>query len=130
MDVVEIGDRIAALTVAKAVELSRYLAAVHGITATPSAPVVSEVKPDRVVSVPTVEPTEFDVLLRGFDVARRVALIRAVRETMGLGLKEARDLVEAAPRILKERLARAEAEKLRAQMEAAGAKVVLRAAAA
>jgi large subunit ribosomal protein L7/L12 len=130
LDVIEIGERIAALTVARAVELSRYLEQVHGITATPSAPADPEVKPDRVVEEARVEPTEFDVLLNGFDVARRVAVIRAVRETTGLGLKEARDLVEAAPTVLKECLPRAEAEKLRAQMEAAGAKVVLRAAAA
>ena len=65
------------------------------------------------------------MLVDGFDAARRVALIRAVRELTGLGLKEALDLVKAFPRVIRERLPREEAEQLKAHLEAAGAEVLL-----
>ena len=129
-DVVAIGDRIAALTVAGAVDLGAYLEAVHGVRAISAPTVVPEVQPDIIIDKGTTEPTEFDVVLDGYDAARRVAVIKAVREAAGLGLKEARDAVDASPRAVKERLARPEADKLRALLEEAGAKVSIRPCAA
>ena len=69
------------------------------------------------------EKTEFDVILAGFDAAKKVAIIKEVRAITGLGLKEAKDLVEAAPKAVKEAAPKEEAEKIKAQLEAAGAKV-------
>ena len=78
-------------------------------------------KPDVIVPLP--EPVEFDVVLEGYEPDRRIGVIRMVHENADLGLKEARDFVEAVPKVLKERLARADAEKLKALLESAGAKV-------
>ena len=69
------------------------------------------------------EKTEFDVILAGFDAAKKIGVIKVVRELTGLGLKEAKDLVEAAPKPLKEAIAKDEAEKIKKQLEEAGAKV-------
>ena len=69
------------------------------------------------------EKTEFDVILAGFDAAKKIGVIKVVRELTGLGLKEAKDLVEGAPKPLKEAVAKDEAEKIKKQLEEAGAKV-------
>jgi large subunit ribosomal protein L7/L12 len=119
----EIGDRIAALTVAGAAELGQYLEQVHGVRA--AAPPV--VRPDPIVEPEPVPPrSTYDVWLERFDSARKVALIRAVRERLGLGVLEARTLVEGAPRVVKEGLPTPEAEQLKAHLESAGATVSLR----
>ena len=70
------------------------------------------------------EKTEFDVVLAGFDAAKKVAIIKAVREVVpGLGLKEAKDIVEGAPKTLKEGASKEEAETMKKKLEEAGAKV-------
>ena len=69
------------------------------------------------------EKTEFDVILAGFDAAKKIGVIKVVRELTGLGLKEAKDMVEGAPKTLKEAVAKDEAEKIKKQLEEAGAKV-------
>ena len=69
------------------------------------------------------EKTEFDVILAGFDAAKKIGVIKEIRGITGLGLKEAKDLVEGAPKAIKEGIAKDEAEKLKAALEAAGAKV-------
>jgi large subunit ribosomal protein L7/L12 len=122
--IVEIGDRIVALTVAEATMLSDYLEEVHGIKADASLVVAPPPKPDVIVSPP--EPTEFSVVLEGFEAAKKIGVIKTVRENTSLGLKDSRDLVDAVPKTVKERLPKAEAEKLKAQLEAAGAKVSLK----
>lgn len=71
------------------------------------------------------EKTEFDVILTSFGDAK-MAVIKAVKDVCGLGLKEAKELVEAAPKALKEGVAKAEAEELKAKLEEAGAKVELK----
>jgi large subunit ribosomal protein L7/L12 len=124
-DVAEIGDRVAALTAAEAAELGRYLEAIYGVRATSAHVVRPAVEPDLVVDAETV-PTEFEVVLDRFDAARRVAVIKAVREVTGLGLKEARDLVDACPKVLQHRLPRGDAERLQAELRAAGAKASVR----
>jgi large subunit ribosomal protein L7/L12 len=129
-EVVAIGDRIATLTVAAAVELGTYLEVVHGVRAAPGLAVVQPIEPDVVVQPGTPEPTEFDVVLDGYEAARRVAVIRVVREATGLGLKEARDAVDACPRVVRERLPRPEADHLRALLEQAGATTSVRPCAA
>ena len=76
-------------------------------------------------AAPAEEKTEFDVELTEFG-AQKVKVIKVVREATGLGLKEAKDLVEAAPKVVKEGLSKAEADELKAKLEEAGAKVTLK----
>jgi large subunit ribosomal protein L7/L12 len=112
-----LGDRIAGLTTAGAAELHKHLEVVYGIKSV-TTPVARR---DPVVEpTPPPPPTEFRVVLEGFDPARKVHAIKAVRELLTLGLKEARDLVESSGRVLKEGLGREEADKLKAQLEAVG----------
>ena len=103
----------------------RYLETIYGVRATSAQVVGPEVEPDLVVDAETV-PTVFEVVLDGIDAARRVAVIKAVREAKGLGLKEARDLVDACPKVLQHRLPRGDAERLQAELRAAGAKASVR----
>lgn len=72
------------------------------------------------------EKTEFDVVLAGFDAAAKIKVIKAVREITGLGLAEAKGMVEGAPKTLKEAIAKDEAEELKKKLEEAGAKVELK----
>ena len=71
------------------------------------------------------EKTEFDVVLASFGDAK-MAVIKAVKDVLGLGLKEAKELVEAAPKALKEGVSKAEAEEIKAKLEEAGAKIELK----
>ena len=73
-----------------------------------------------------VEQTEFTVTLDSFAADKKIGIIKVVRELTGLGLKEAKDIVEAAPKALKEGVAKAEAEDMKKKLEEAGAKVVLK----
>jgi large subunit ribosomal protein L7/L12 len=125
-EIVEIGDQIVGLSVARAAELVQYLEQVHGVKAhaLPVLPPVPD--PDQKLKPPTPVPTAFDVMIDGFDTPRKVAVIKVVREKTALGLKEAKDLVEAAPKIVKDKLPQADAEKLKAELEAAGAKVSIK----
>jgi large subunit ribosomal protein L7/L12 len=126
-DVTDLGDKIAALTVTKAVELSEYMEEVHkikpaaggvAVMATPGGPGLAPEKP--------AEKTEFTVQLDGFDAAKKINVIKVVREITGLGLKEAKDLVEGAPKPVKENVSKEEAEKIKKQLEDGGAKVSLK----
>jgi large subunit ribosomal protein L7/L12 len=124
-DIIEIGDQIVALTIAQAAMLSEYLEKLHGIKADAS-PVLPPPTPDVIVL--PLEPTEFNVVLEGYEAAKKIGVIRAVREIKGIGLKEASDFVNAVPKVIKDRLPKADAEKLKAQLEAAGAMVSVKAA--
>jgi len=73
-----------------------------------------------------VEQTEFSVILDSFAADKKIGIIKVVRELTGLGLKEAKDIVEAAPKPLKEGVAKAEAEDMKKKLEEAGAKVALK----
>ena len=126
-EIKDIGDKIAALTVAKAVELGDYLeqeykikpaAAGVAIAAGPAGGPAAAEKP--------AEKTEFTVQLDGFDAAKKINVIKVVREITGLGLKEAKDLVEGAPKPIKENIPKEEAEKLKKQLEDGGAKVSIK----
>lgn len=125
-EIIEIGDGIVGLSVARAAELVQYLEKVHGVKALAS-PVVLPIPVTQLTPKMTPpEPTAFDVMIDGFDVPRKVGVIKVVREKTALGLKEAKELVEAAPKLIKEKLPPAEAEKLKVELEAAGAKVSLK----
>lgn len=74
----------------------------------------------------TEEKTEFDLVLENVPADKKIAILKVVRSVTGLGLKEAKDLVESAPKTVKESLPKAEAEEIKKQLEEAGAKVVLK----
>jgi large subunit ribosomal protein L7/L12 len=124
-EIKDLGDKIVALTVAKAVELGNYLEEVHGIK--PAASAVAMAAPTAAVATEKpAEQTEFTVILEGFDAAKKINVIKVVREITGLGLKEAKDLVEGSPKPVKENVSKDEAAKIKAKLEEGGAKASLK----
>ncbi len=109
------------MTVLELSKLVKTLEERLGVSA--AAPVAVAAAAPAAAAAPVEEKTEFDVILAGFDAAKKIGVIKVVRELTGLGLKEAKDLVEGAPKPLKEAIAKDEAEKLKKQLEEAGAKV-------
>ena len=109
-------------------ELSKLVKALEdrlGVSA--AAPVaVAAAAPAAAAAAPAEEKTDFDVILAGFDAAKKIGVIKVVREITGLGLKEAKDLVEGAPKAVKEGASKEDAEKIKAQLEEAGAKVEMK----
>lgn len=122
----ELGDLIAGLTLLEARSLSRYLENIHDIKASSAAVVVasSAVGASAVADIPK-EKTEFDVILSAFG-DNKIGVIKVVRVITGLGLKEAKDLVEGSPKLLKSGISKDESEKLKAELEAAGARVEIK----
>ena len=127
-DIKELGDKIVALTVAKAVELGDYLEEVHGIKPAAAGVAVMAGPGGGGAAAPEkpAEKTEFTVQLDDFDAAKKINVIKVVREITGLGLKEAKDLVEGKPKPVKENVSKEEAEKIKKQLEDGGAKVSLK----
>jgi large subunit ribosomal protein L7/L12 len=120
----EIGDKIAGLKVSEAVELGDYLEEVYKIKpAGGGVMAAAAVAPTAGPVAKAEEKTEFTVVLTGFDAAKKINVIKVVREITGLGLKEAKDLVEGHPKPVKENIAKADAEKIKKQLEDGGAKV-------
>jgi len=127
-DIKDIGDKIAALTVSKAVELGEYLEEVHKIKPAAGGVVMGGPVGSGPVGGPAEKPaekTEFTVVLESFG-ADKIKVIKVVREITGLGLKEAKDVVEGAPKPIKENVTKEEAEKFKKQLEDVGAKVSLK----
>jgi large subunit ribosomal protein L7/L12 len=113
---------ISNLSLLEASKLVKTLEETLGVSA--AAPVaVAAAAPAAAAAAPAEEKTEFDVILAGFDAAKKVAVIKEVRGITGLGLIEAKAIVEGAPKALKEGIAKDEAEKIKAQLEGAGAKI-------
>ena len=121
-----LGENIVGLSVLEAKELGDYLEEVHGIKAAAAA-VAAGPMPGAggAAAAPVEEKTDFTVMLDNFG-ANKIGVIKVVRSATGLGLKEAKDLVEGAPKAIKEGLPKAEAEKLKKELEEAGAKVSLK----
>ena len=120
-----LGDSIVKLTVLEAKSLGDYLEQEYGIK--PAAAAVAVGPSPTTGPAPEAAPvkTEFDVVLENFG-ANKINVIKVVREITGLGLKEAKDLVEAAPKALKEGVSKAEADDYKKKLEEAGAKVELK----
>ncbi len=121
-DLSKIVDELSTLTVIEAAELSKMLEARWGVSA--AAPVAAAAGP-AAAAAPVEEKTEFNVMLTEAG-AQKINVIKEVRAITGLGLKEAKDLVEGAPKAVKEGVNKDEAEKIKKQLEAAGAKVELK----
>ena len=120
----EILEAIASKTVLEISELIKRMEEKFGVSAAAAA--VAVAGPAAGAAAPAAEEkTEFDVVLSEIG-SNKIAVIKAVREITGLGLKEAKDLVEGAPKAVKEGVAKAEAEDLKKKLEAAGAKAELK----
>ncbi len=122
----ELGDKIVALNLKQAKELSDYLEEVHGIKAAAGGAVMMAA-PGGGAAAPAAEAkTEFDVVLDGFDAAKKIGVIKVIRALTSLGLKEAKDLVEGAPSKVKEGVSKEDADKAKKELEEAGAKVSIK----
>ena len=119
-DIQKLVEELSKLTVLEAVELSKALEETWGVSAAAAVAVAA-----GPVAAVAEEKTEFNVVLAEVG-ANKLAVIKAVKEATGLGLSEAKTLVESAPKAVKEAVAKDEAEKLKAALEAAGAKVELK----
>ena len=115
----ELGDQLVGLTLLQAKSLADYLKEVHGIEPAAGGVVMAAAPGGDGDGDAAVEQTEFDVLLTGFGDSK-IPVIKAVRASTGLGLKEAKELVESAPAALKEGISSEEAEQLKDEIEAAG----------
>jgi large subunit ribosomal protein L7/L12 len=116
-------EELSALTVLEAAQLSKLLEEKWGVSA--AAPVAVAAAPGAAAAAPAEVKDEFNVILAAAG-DKKINVIKAVREITGLGLKEAKDLVEGAPKAVKEGVPKADAEKLKAKLEAEGAKVELK----
>ena len=116
-------EEVKALTVLELSELVHALEEEFGVSAAAMAAPAA-----GAAAAPVEEKTEFDVVLAGFDAAAaaKIKVIKAVREITGLGLAEAKGMVEGAPKTLKEAVSKDEAEELKKKLEEAGAKVELK----
>ena len=123
-DLNKIVDDLSALSVIEAAELSKLLEEKWGVSA--AAPVAAApAAPAAGDAAPAEEKSEFDIVLAETG-SNKIAVIKEVRTITGLGLKEAKDLVEGAPKPLKQGVAKAEAEEMKKSLETAGAKVELK----
>ena len=121
-DLQKIVDDLSGLTVLEAAELAKLLEEKWGVSA---AAAVAVAGPAAATAAPAEEKTEFTVVLAAAG-EKKIEVIKEVRAITGLGLKEAKDLVEGAPKPVKEGVNKDEAEKVKAQLEKAGAKVELK----
>ena len=118
----QILELVKGLTILELADLVKALEEEFGVSA---APVAAVAAPGAAAAAPVEEKTEFDVVLKAAG-ANKLAVIKVAREITGLGLKDAKDLVEAAPKTIKEGIAKDEAEKIAEQLKAAGAEVELK----
>jgi len=119
-----LGDSIVKLTVLEAKALGDYLEDVHGIKAAAIAAGPAMAAP-AVAAEPVAAQTEFDVVLESFG-ANKINVIKVVRTATGLGLKEAKDLVDGAPKTVKTGISKDDAEKLKKELQDAGATVTVK----
>jgi len=124
-DLEKIVETLSTLTVLEAAELSKMLEEKWGVSAAAPVAAVAVAAGGGAAGSPVEEKTEFDVILVDGG-AQKINVIKEVRAITGLGLKEAKDLVEGAPKPVKEGIAKDEAEKIKATLEGAGAKVELK----
>jgi large subunit ribosomal protein L7/L12 len=126
-EVKDLGDKIVALTIGKAVELRDYLKETYKIEPAGGGVVMAAPTGGGAAEpAKKEEPTAFTVILEGFDAAKKIGVIKEVRAITNLGLKEAKDLVEGSPKPVKENVDKAEADKIKKQLEDGGGKVSIK----
>jgi large subunit ribosomal protein L7/L12 len=123
-DLQKLVDELSKLTVLEAAELSKKLEEAWGVTA--AAPVAVAAAAGAAAPAAAAEQTEFTVVLKEVIPEKKINVIKEVRAITGLGLKEAKDLVEGAPKPVKEGASKSDAEALKKKLEDAGAKVELK----
>ncbi len=123
-DLERIAEDLSQLTVIEAAQLSKLLEEKWGVSAAAPVAVAAAPGADGGAEAAVEEKTEFDVVLAAFG-EKKINVIKEVRQITGLGLKEAKDLVEGAPKPVKEGVGKDEAEEIRKKLEAAGATVEL-----
>jgi large subunit ribosomal protein L7/L12 len=122
----ELGDKLASLTIKQAVDLKNYLKEAYGLEpAAGGAMMMAGPAAGGAAAAPAEEKTSFDVVLKAAG-EKKIQVIKVVREATGLGLKEAKDLVDGAPKTVKEALPKAEADALAAKLKEQGAEVELK----
>jgi len=121
----KIVDELSSLTVLEAAELAKLLESKWGVSAAAAVAVAAAPGGAAAAAAPVEEKTEFTVVLAAAG-DKKIEVIKEVRAITSLGLKEAKDLVEAAPKAVKEGVTKEEAEKIKAALEKAGAKVELK----
>ena len=124
-DVKDLGEKIVGLSLLQAKELADYLKEEHGIEAAAGGAVMMAAPADGGAGGAADEKTEFDVMLTDAG-AQKLKVVKAVKEATGLGLKEAKGLVDGAPSAIKEGISKDEAEALKKALEDAGGKVELK----
>jgi len=122
----EIVDAIAKLSVLEVVELISDLEKKFGVTAAAPVAVAAAPAAGGAAAAPAEEQTEFSVTLQEYPADKKVGVIKVVREITGLGLKEAKDLVEGVPALVKDAVAKADVDAMKKKLEEAGAKVVVK----
>ena len=118
----QILDIVKGLTILELADLVKALEEEFGVSA---APVAAAPVAGAAAAAPVEEKTEFDVVLKGAG-ANKIAVIKIAREITGLGLKDAKDLVEGAPKTIKEAVSKEDADKIAEQLKAAGAEVEIK----
>lgn len=122
-NVEQLVEELSNLTVLEIASLKELLEKKWGVTAIVAAPAAAA----TAQAAPAAqEATDFQVNLQEAPADKKIGIIKALREVTGLGLKEAKDIVEAAPKVIKEKSAKTEAEEMKKKLEAAGAKIVLK----
>jgi large subunit ribosomal protein L7/L12 len=119
----EILEKLKTLTLLEAADLVKQIEETFGVSAAAPAGGMMMMAPAAAAAEPEEEKTEFDVILEEVPADKKIAVLKVVRALTGLGLKEAKDLVEAAPKPIKEAIAKDAAEDMKKQLEEAGAKV-------
>ena len=127
-DIKTLGDKLAGLTLKQAVDLADYLKETYKIEPAAGGVVMAGGGGGGGAAAPAAEEAKstFDVILKAVDPAKKISVIKVVRAHTGLGLKEAKDLVDGAPKTVKENLDKAEAEKIKKELEEQGATVELK----
>ena len=125
-DLNKLVDDLSALTVLEAAELSKLLEEKWGVSAAAAVAVAGPAVGGGAAAPAAEEQTEFSVTLQEYPADKKVGVIKVVREITGLGLKEAKDLVEGVPALLKDAVAKADVDAMKKKLEEAGAKVVVK----
>jgi large subunit ribosomal protein L7/L12 len=125
-DINALGDQIAGLTLVQAVQLKTYLKDKYGIEPAAGGMMAAPVAGPAAVAEKPAEKTEFTPVLESYDPAKKINVIKVVREITQLGLKEAKDLVEGAPKAVKENVSKDEAEAIKKKLEDGGGKVTIK----
>ena len=122
----ELVDKLSKLSVLEMSELKKVLEDTWGVKAAAPAAIMAAAPAAAAGAAPAEEATDFQVILEAVAADKKIAAIKVIREVTGLGLKEAKDIAEAPPKVLKPSAPKAEAEEIKKKLEEAGAKASLK----